>query len=310
MNCSTSSAPKPTCCTIAVCGFQCEANMNDLPDYELHRTTSESSAPAATPRPMGVWIAVAGLCVAAGAAAYILFAWRPRPAPAAAVVPSPTALAHEPMPSLGGKAEPMTLPPLDASDTLVRTLVQALSESPAIMAWLPTKGLIRNFTVVVANIADGATPAKHLKVVGPSSAFRIVERDGNAYVDPRGYARYSTIAEAIASVDPVGAARLYATLKPRIEEAHRELGSPDQSFDRTLERAIVALLNTPVVESPLRLKLKGIGYAYADDQLESLTAAQKQLLRMGPRNSRIILGRLREIGLALGMPPAQLPVPH
>ena len=71
-----------------------------------------------------------------------------------------------------------------------------------------------------------------------------------------------------------------------------------RSFDRTLERAIVALLDTPAVDASARLKPKGIGYAYTDERLESLTAAQKQLLRMGPRNVRIIKARLRDIALA------------
>src|SRR5436190_1679104 len=88
-------------------------------------------------------------------------------------------------------------------------------------------------------VADGATPAKHLKVLRPSPAFRIVERQGIPYVDPRSYDRYATIADAVASINPAGAARLYATLKPRIEEAHRDLGALNQPFDRTLERAIL-----------------------------------------------------------------------
>jgi hypothetical protein len=280
--------------------------MNDLPDFELHKTPDESSPATLSPtRPVGLWVVVTVLIAAAGAAAYLALAWRPRPA-ATQATSAPT-LAKSAQPSLGGIGDPITLPPLDATDTLVRTLVQALSESPAVMAWLPTNGLIRNFTVVVTNIADGATPAKHLKVLRPASTFRIVERDGNAYVDPRSYDRYAAIADAIASVEPVGAAKLYATLKPRLEEAHRDLGSPDQSLDRTLVRAIVALLETPVVDGPVRLKPKGIGYAYADERLESLTAAQKQLLRMGPRNVRIIKARLREIALALGIPDTQLP---
>ena len=72
-----------------------------------------------------------------------------------------------------------------------------------------------------------------------------MSRDGSTVVDPRSYDRYARIADAVASVDPAGAARLYATLKPRIEDAQRDLGSSD-TFDHTLERAIVALLNTPV----------------------------------------------------------------
>jgi DUF3014 family protein len=280
--------------------------MNDLPDYELHKVPSESSPEARSPRrTVGVWVAVALLVVAVGAAVYVAFGWRPRPAPPPATSAQRTLPGENP-PSLGGAADAITIPPLDASDRVVRTLVQALSESPAVMAWLPTNGLIRNFTVVVSNIAEGATPAKQLKPLRPSSTFRVAERDGNTYVDPRSYDRYVTIADAIGSIDPAGAARLYATLKPRIEEAHRDLGTTNQSFDRTLERAILALLETPIVDGPVRLRPKGIGYGYADERLESLSAAQKQLLRMGPRNMRIIKARLREIALALGMRPSQL----
>jgi len=277
--------------------------VNDA-DFDLHSTTSEPELPAPPERQSGVLIAVAILVVAVAAAGYLAFFWR-KPAPAR-TAPPPKAAAATESPALGGAGEPMELPPLDASDTLVRTLVQRLTESPAVMSWLPTTGLIRNFTVVVANIAEGPTPAKHLKVLRPTAPFRIVTRNGSTFADPRSYDRYNSIADAMASVNPAGAAKLYATLKPRIEDAHRDLGSAD-SLDRTLERAIVALLNTPSIDGSERLRPKGIGYGYSDERLESLSPAQKQLLRMGPRNVRVIKTKLREIALALGIPAAHLP---
>jgi hypothetical protein len=281
--------------------------VTDLPDFDLHRATSESDLPASPARPVGVWIALALLIVAAGAAAYVAF-WRRPVAPAQTARATPAAAAPTASPPLGGKGDAITLPPLDASDTLVRTLVQGLTESPAVMAWLPTTGLIRNFTVVVANVAEGPTPATHVKVLRPAAPFRVVTRDGTTQVDPRSYDRYARIADAVASVDAAGAAKLYATLKPRIEDAHHDLGSSD-TFDHTLERALVALLSTPVTDGSERLKPlpKGIGYGYADQRLESLTPAQKQLLRMGPRNVKVIKAKLRAIALALGIPPGHLP---
>ena len=208
---------------------------------------------------------------------------------------------------LGGAAAPIVLPPLDQSDGVVADLVRKLSSHPGVAAWLTTKGLIRNFAAVVLSIADGRTPAKFLQPLRPRASFRVSERDGEIYVDPRSYERYRLLAEAVASIDANGSASLYATLKPRIEEAHRELGQPDASFDRTLERAIVSLLETPIREGPTRLRLHGIGYAFADPGSESLTAAQKQLLRMGPENARIVQSKLREIALALGIPAQRLP---
>jgi hypothetical protein len=102
-----------------------------------------------------------------------------------------------------------------------------------------------------------------------------MERNGQVYIAPHSYDRYAGIAGAVASVDPTGAARLYATLKPRIQEAYRDLGfPPGLSLDQAVERAIVALLDVPIADEPVRLRPKGIGYAFADERLERLNFAE------------------------------------
>ena len=61
---------------------------------------------------------------------------------------------------------------------LVRELVRQISTNPKVVPWLATDNLIRNFTVVIANVADGPTPAKHLQVLRPSSSFQTIGRGG------------------------------------------------------------------------------------------------------------------------------------
>ena len=279
--------------------------MQDEPDFDLLRTPDEALPEPRPPRPVGVWIAVIALIIAAAIAAYV---FGRRRAPATTTPPPSAATAPSSTQPLGGPAEPIALPPLDQSDQLVRDLVRKLSSHPEVTAWLATNGLIRNFAVVVTNIADGSTPAAHLQSLRPSASFQVTNRGGELYIDPRSYQRYDGFASAIASIDPADAARLYSTLKPRIEDAHRDLGFPNTSFDRPLERAIVLLLKTPVVDGPIAVTKKGgVGYAYADQDLESLTAAQKQLLRTGPANERTIQASLRKIAGALGIPAERLP---
>ena len=278
--------------------------MTELTDYDFQRTAEENTwtVPQAR-RPVTVWVTLVLLLTATGIAAYIAFGWSPHPTIAA--VDTFASAAAQSRPSLGGTPEPVDLPPLDASDAVVRTLVRTLSENSAVTSWLTTDDLVRNFTIVVANIADGTTAAKQLKALRPASVFSVVERDGSPYMGPRTYARYTVIAKGFQSLDPVATAKLYGILKPRIEEAHREPGSADVSFDRTLQRAI-GVPRSPILDGPVRLRPKGIGYAYADERLERLTGAQKQLLRMGPENVRILLNKLRLIGAALGIPSEQL----
>jgi hypothetical protein len=280
--------------------------MPELPDdYELLKTDEPPGPPPRARMTPGVWIAAVLFVAAAAVAAYLVYARRPAPAaPPAASTVQP---AQPPSVPLGSDAERIAVPPLEASDPVVRELVRQITSHPRVAAWLATNGLIRNFTVVVANVAEGATPAGHLRVLRPESPFQVVERHSQLTIDPRSYERYDSLAAAAASIDPAGASRLYATLKPRIEEAYGELGVPGASFDRALEHAIVLLLQTPVVDGPVRVEPKGIGYRFADPNLERLAPPQKQLLRTGPRNTRIIQSALRQIALALGIPSSRLP---
>lgn len=221
---------------------------------------------------------------------------------------TPTAGETTPSQPLGGEAAPVELPPLNETDPVVRELVRQLTAHPTALAWLAGDNLVRGFVAATQNIAGGVNPSAHVRRLAPSGEFAVIERDGATHIDPRSYARYDRIADAVASVDPQGAADLYATLKPRLTEAHDELGT-GRSLDETLEQAIVRLLRAPVLNDPVRLVPKGVGYGYADPALENLAPAQKQLMRMGPRNTKIIQDKLREIAAALGIDPSRLPPP-
>jgi Protein of unknown function (DUF3014) len=277
--------------------------MDQFPDLELRTNGTEPPPTDPRRRQTITWIVVAILIAAAAVALYVLR----RPAALPMANPTRTEASPPSSVSLGGQVQPVAVPPLGESDPLVRSLVRALSAAPAVVAWLTTNNLIRNFTVVVSNIAEGSTPQRLLGPLHPSSPFQTSERDGRLFIDLRTYARYDGIADAVASIDPAAAASVYATLKPRISEAYAELGPADPSFDRVLERSIVVILATPIVDGPVGLKPKGIGYAFADDRLENLSGAQRQLLRMGPRNSRIIQEKIRAVALALGMKASELP---
>lgn len=278
--------------------------MADASEYELLRTPDDP--PPARSGPGLVWIIVAVLFVVAlAAAAYVVFGRRaPPPEQAAAQRGVPVTSRDQPL----GSAPPAdALPPLNESDALVRELVSRVSSHPQLAAWLATADVVRRFTIVVDNVAQGRTPAKQMPMIRPAAAFRVVDGANGPVIDPRSYQRYDTLAAAAASLDPEGVAKTYGTVKPRIEDAARELGPA--AFDRTLERAIVLLLQTPVVEDPIRVEPKGIGYRFADPELEKLTAAQKQLLRMGPRNVRQVQSSLRAIARELGIPAERLPPP-
>ena len=279
--------------------------MSDLSEFDVDAAPPEPPHRYERERSPLIWVGVIVALLAVGAGVYY---WFLRPPSEVGITATDTPVAPAAArPTDAG--EPLDVPPLDRSDALVRKLVAALSSHPLIGRWLTTNGLIRNFAVVVENIAYGMVPSGHLRPLRPSGTFRVLERNGDLTIDPRTYARYDGIADAVASVDTVGAAKLYAGLKPRLQEAYAELGR-EEPFDQVLERAIVVLLRVPTPPDTVRLEPAGaVEYKYADARLEALTQPQKQLLRMGPRNIGIIQGKLRDLALAIGIPAGRVGAP-
>ena len=58
----------------------------------------------------------------------------------------------------------------------------------------------------------------------------------------------------------------------------------------------------PFWKSPPKVEQLIVTYAWADDELEALSGAQRHFLRMGPENVSLIQGKLRELRAAMAAP--------
>jgi len=210
--------------------------------------------------------------------------------------------APEPTPSASVAPLPSGMPTLDASDDLVRELAKALSSHPQFSAWLAAKDLVRTLTVVVENVANGQTPRMHLGFLAPKGPFAVLQKQGHLVIDPGSYARYDGLTDAFASLNATGCASVYRRLEPLFEAAYRDLGYPEGGFRGALGRSIAMLEAAPALDGDVGLtavKRARPVYEYEDRRVESLTAAQKQLVRLGPANVRKIQAKLRELRAAL-----------
>lgn len=281
-----------------------------LDDFDIEPPPAQPILPRERQSPVPLVLLAIAIVLAGGVAVWFFF-MRSTPEQAAATPTAPPGVVAsapatvQPLCS-AAEAANATLPPLDDSDSFVSKAAAGLSAHPRVASWLTTDDMIRRFVVTIDNIASGATPAPSTRVMRPAGTFQVRQARGELFIDPRSFERYGPIADAVESVDAQTAGRLCGTLKPRLTEAYGELGR-DGSFDVALERAIVTLLRTPAAGSDTRLVAKGGSYAFEDATLESLTPAQKQLARMGPRNVRIIQDKLRQIAVAIGIPADRLP---
>ena len=192
------------------------------------------------------------------------------------------------------------LPRLDDSDSLIRDGVVSLTRHEGINTWLAANQLIPKFVALVNSAAQGQVVKGPVRQLTPEGPFLVKQIDGATFeLDPASYERYNLVTEVATSVDARGAAEFYQLLRPLIQEAYGDLGYGRRSVDDAVFQAIGRLLETPIIEEPIRLVRPVVVYRFEDEKLESLSAVQKQMIRMGPRNTRLLQAKIREISLEL-----------
>ncbi len=282
--------------------------MSDLEDFDLGEGDPSEKPTAKRPDdepgfPAGILAVALLVLVAIAAAAFLVFR---HTAVETVAVPSTARQADataSPVESPSPTEPRTSLPPLGESDAFVREQAAGLSSHPQLAAWLATRGLVRVFATAVVNLADGRSPAPLVPFLAPKAKFFAIDRAGRLLADERSFAEYDEFAKAVASLDTGGVARVYKTCLPLLNAAYAELGYPNADFSRTTERAIARLLETPVLEGDVALEKGPLFYRYADPALEALSLAQKQLLRTGPRNAKLLQRKLRDLYRELGFTP-------
>jgi len=241
-------------------------------------------------------IAVALVAFVAGGAWWMT---RETRKPAAAANASPAAVTGTDAP-IDKPEPPVNLPPLDRMDGFLRPLLAALSSRPELARWLATDDLLGQLAAAIDQASAGASPARDFKVVRPASPFVPGGRGVRRTIDAASYRRYDGLVQTVTSIDASSVAKIYRTIRPRLNEAYRRIGNPTSDVDNALRKAIDILLDTPVVKDPIPIIEDGkAGWAYADDELEGLLPTQKQLLRMGSANVDRLLVWLRALRAAL-----------
>ncbi len=186
-----------------------------------------------------------------------------------------------------------TLPKLENSDApLLRHLGMLLSSVR--LGLLQQDQFIRKLVLQVDNAARGALIYPHSPLIAPEGALEVVEENGQLFVAPGSYRRYTAYADLVQAVDTELLVAFYRFYEPLFDEAYTELGYPEGSFRSTLIAAIDVALGAPVVEEPIRLVRPEGSYLYADESLEGLNMVHKQLLRMGPENTARIQQALQK----------------
>jgi Protein of unknown function (DUF3014) len=274
-------------------------------------------------------VLVTGLLVALlGAGGTLWWMYRAKPQPPAPVAEMP-ATAPEPAPAPAAMADagerhpieapvatasaPAALPPLDEADGVVQAALAELLTRQGVMAFLNADGFVRRAVVTVDNLARPHAASRLWPVQPTPGKLQLLLAGDAELIAADNARRYEPFVGFVVSVEPARAAALYRRLYPLFRQAYAELGYPKGQFNDRLVEVIDHLLAAPEPKQPPALKLvdvKGevpstrpwVRYEYTDPALESLSAGQKIMVRVGVTHERRLKAWLSGFRKAIATP--------
>jgi hypothetical protein len=248
-------------------------------------------------------VGVVGLSI--GAVVYFSYQSRGKPAepsePPVVAAPAPPAAPEEPAVKhpLPEPATREPLPPLNESDAPMQSALTDLIGRESVEQFVITNDLVRHIVVSVDNLTTEKVPERIRAVKPVPGKFAVRGPEDAPVLDPANYERYKPMVQLIGSMDTQQLIATYTRYYPLFQEAYESLGHPPQYFNDRLIEVIDHLLATPELQGRIQLAQPNVQYEYADPKLESRSAGQKALIRMGSDNARVVKDKLRELRSAL-----------
>ena len=154
----------------------------------------------------------------------------------------------------------------------------------------------RRLVITVDNLPREHVPSQLRITRGVPELLR-VQKDGETItLDPSNYERYDRNISYVEKMDARKIGRLYAKFYPLLQRTYEETGFPEERFHDRVLAALDDMMDAPRPTGPIRLVQPKVLYRFEDDHLESLSAGQKIMIRVGPENAarlRKVLARVR-----------------
>ena len=209
--------------------------------------------------------------------------------------------------------EEIPLPMLADSDPVVFEAAGELIGQAAVVEFLASDNVISRMVTTVDALGSRQIPGTLQAVRDPAGNFTAISDDSPETIirneegdpiaqftmDPANYQRYTPYVEIFEAMDAGQLLESYDRHYSLIQEAYRMQGYPQGEFNERLIAVIDELLVTPQVTEPVQLIKPEAYFLFADPELESLTAGQKILVRMGNSNAQRMKTKLMEIREAL-----------
>jgi len=195
------------------------------------------------------------------------------------------------------------LPTLEESDNKIKEILSEFIGSELVNQVFKQREIIHRFVVTIDSLPKKEMPVKY-RLFPPTPGKFLIHKDSSdkITVDPENYKRYDIYMQLLDKLDAELFVKWYTRFYPLIQEDYDSLGYKDRYFNDRFIFVIDHLLQTREAIGSIQLVQPSVFYKFADPALQSLSAGQKILLRIGPANTAIVKARLVEIRKLLAAP--------
>lgn len=183
----------------------------------------------------------------------------------------------------------------ETADAYARETIESVNGGKALAQFVAGDYIVERAVAIVDALRRGEVPYKLLPVGRPSKPFPISDDGLRVTMDPSGYSRYDVFAQWVNGIDVLAIVELLSEYEQIATEALSRMGVGDLDIRSAVLAATTEILATPIAPESAELMKREANWLYMDPELEALSSLQKQVLRMGPKNSEIIQAKAREL---------------
>lgn len=187
------------------------------------------------------------------------------------------------------------LPAINESDAPFRDSLSGVFGRDAVSQFLAPNDVIRRMVVTIDNLPRKKVAVERRPILPTGGTFATSGSDESLTLSPNNYARYAPLVRMVEAADAKQLTALYFRYYPLFQGAYEDLGYPKGYFNDRLVVVIDDMLATPQVKGPIKLVQPRVFYEFADPALESKSAGQKLLIRMGTENAAALKAKLTEV---------------
>lgn len=174
------------------------------------------------------------------------------------------------------------------SDSAVRRNFASLSNLPFYKALWRPNDLLQRWVTFTFGLSKGQVMRQVVSLPSPKVSFPVRRVGTRYFLDESGFERYNTYIKTLQSISPATWAENFHYFRPLLEKIFGQMGYDESDFDNTVTKALHEIITANIPTGAMELKAPSAMYIFVDESLENMTPLQKQMVRMGPNNAKVL----------------------